>query len=193
MPKPRQIHSHDHEVRLSRRGLLGLGGACAASLLSERALAYGSSAGRAKSLAFTNLHTGENLSTEFWAEGKFIPEALSQINRILRDHRTDEISAIDPALLNLLHRLRLRTESEQPFHVISGYRSPISNATLRARSAGVATRSLHMRGMAIDIALPGRNLIDLQRAALSLRAGGVGYYPKSGFIHVDTGRVRHWS
>lgn len=181
------------DVRISRRGLLGLGGACVFSLLSGRAFAYGDALDRSKKLSFYNLHTGENLRTEFWAEGKFIPEALGQINRVLRDHRTNEISQIDPTLLDLLHALQRKTGAREAFHVISGYRSPASNAKLRAHSGGVASRSLHMSGKAIDIALPGCKLIDLRRAALSLRAGGVGYYPASGFVHVDTGRVRQWS
>lgn len=180
-------------LHLNRRSLLGLGGACAFSLLSGRAFAYGNALDRSKKLSFHNLHTGENLRTEFWAEGKFIPEALGEINRVLRDHRTNEISAIDPALLDLLHALQRKIETKETFHVISGYRSPASNAQLRAHSGGVATRSLHMSGKAIDIALPGCKLADLRRAALSLRAGGVGYYPASGFVHVDTGRVRQWS
>lgn len=180
-------------LHLNRRSLLGLGGACAFSLLSGRAFAYGNALDRSKKLSFHNLHTGENLRAEFWAEGKFIPEALGEINRVLRDHRTNEISAIDPALLDLLHALQRKIETKETFHVISGYRSPASNAKLRTHSGGVATHSLHMSGKAIDIALPGCKLTDLRRAALSLRAGGVGYYPASGFVHVDTGHVRHWS
>lgn len=179
-------------LRLSRRGLLGLGGAAAVSLLSGRAYAYGKATDHARSLAFYNLHTGEKLRTEFFAEGKFIPEALAQVNRVLRDHRTNEISHIDPALLNVLYALQRKTGTQETFHVISGYRSPSSNAKLVALGGGVASRSLHMSGKAIDIALPGCALADLRDAALSLRAGGVGYYPASGFVHVDTGRIRQW-
>jgi uncharacterized protein YcbK (DUF882 family) len=186
----------DQALRLNRRALLGFGAACAISLASGRALAAGAlgkSMEHTKRLAFHNLHTGEKLRTEFWAEGRFIPEALSQINHILRDHRTNEVSRIDPALLGLLHALQCKIETGEAIHVISGYRSAASNAMLRAQSGGVANRSLHMRGQAIDIAIPGCGLADLRRAAISLRAGGVGYYPASGFVHVDTGRVRQWS
>jgi uncharacterized protein YcbK (DUF882 family) len=200
LTKPRECMSKASEnptqaqaLRLNRRSLLGLGGASALSLLSGRAFSYGNVLDYSKKLSFHNLHTGEKLQSEFWAEGKFIPEALGQINRVLRDHRTNEISAIDPALLGLLHALQRKTGTQEAFHVISGYRSPASNAKLRAQSGGVASRSLHMDGKAIDIALPGCRLSDLRRAALSLRAGGVGYYPASGFVHVDTGRVRQWS
>ena len=178
---------------LNRRSLLGLAGAAALSLVPQRAFAYGQALAKPRALAFYNLHTGEKLRTEFWAEGKFIPEALGHINRLLRDHRTNEISAIDPTLLDLLHRLQRRIGTEEAFHVISGYRSPASNSLLRARSGGVANRSLHMSGKAIDIALPGCKLAHLRQAALDLRAGGVGYYPASGFVHVDTGRVRQWT
>ncbi len=193
MPKTHRNQAQGQALHLSRRGLLGLGGACALSLLSGRAFAYGDALDQSKTLSFYNLHTGENLRTEFWAEGNFIPEALGRIDRVLRDHRTNEISRIDPALLNLLHALQRKTGTQETFHVISGYRSPASNAKLRVHSSGVANHSLHMSGKAIDIALPGCKLGDLRRAALSLRAGGVGYYPASGFVHVDTGRVRQWS
>ncbi len=179
--------------QLNRRRLLTLGSACAFSLLSRRAFAYGKALDYSKTLSLHNLHTGESLRTEFWAKGQFIPDALGQINRVLRDHRTNEIRPIDPELLDLLYALQRRIETRETFQVISGYRSPASNAKLRARSGGVATRSLHMQGKAIDIALPGCKLPDLRRAALGLRAGGVGYYPASGFVHVDTGRVRQWS
>lgn len=180
-------------LRLNRRSLLGLGGACAVNLLSGRAFAFGDAVDYCKTLAFHNLHTGEDLRVEYWAKGQFVPEALARINRVLRDHRTNEISAIDPALLELLHTLQGKIETRASFQVISGYRSPASNAKLRAQSGGVANRSLHMSGKAIDIALPGCRLADLRRAALSLRGGGVGYYPASGFVHIDTGRVRQWS
>ncbi len=193
MLKAPENQMQDQALQLNRRSLLGVGGACAFSLLSGRAFAYGNALDRSKKLSFHNLHTGENLRTEFWAEGKFIPEALGQINHVLRDHRTNEISAIDPGLLDLLHALQGKIGTRETFHVISGYRSAASNAKLRAHSGGVANRSLHMSGKAIDIALPGCKLADLRRAALSLRAGGVGYYPASGFVHVDTGRVRNWS
>ncbi len=193
MPETHHNQAQSQALRLSRRGLLGLGAACAFSLLSGRAFAYGKSMAQSKTLSFYNLHTGEKLRTVFWEKGNFIPEALGQINRVLRDHRTNEISQIDPELLDLLYALQRTIETRETFHVISGYRSPASNAKLRAHSSGVANRSLHMSGKAIDIALPGRNLADLRRAALSLRAGGVGYYPASGFVHVDTGRVRQWS
>jgi uncharacterized protein YcbK (DUF882 family) len=143
-------------------------------------------------LAFENLHTGERLKTVYWADGRYLNSSMADINHILRDHRTNDIMAMDPQLLDLLHELSLTVESSKPFGIISGYRSPATNAKLRANSSGVAKRSMHMDGKAIDIRLPGYRLSDLRRAALSLRGGGVGYYPRSGFIHMDTGRIRSW-
>lgn len=145
-----------------------------------------------RALAFHNLHTGESLKTVYWADGAFVPESLHEIDNILRDHRTGDVARMDPALMDLLHTLRGKVDSHAPFQVISGYRSPKTNAQLHRKSNGVAKRSLHMQGRAIDVYLPDRDLKVLRKAALAMKAGGVGYYPKSGFLHVDTGRVRFW-
>jgi uncharacterized protein YcbK (DUF882 family) len=111
---------------------------------------------------------------------------------VLRDFRTGDIEVIDPQLLVLLHKISQRIGKDEPFDVISGYRSPKTNARLASNSNGVAKHSLHMQGMAVDICLPGMKLAHLRDAAKSLKAGGVGYYPKSNFIHIDTGKVRYW-
>lgn len=145
-----------------------------------------------KSLSFYNTHTGEKLTTTFWAEGVYIPEGLSEINHILRDHRSGIVSQMDVELFDLLYTIRTKMDSTKPFHVISGYRSPTSNAKLRDHSSGVAKKSLHMQGKAIDINLPGRHLAELKKTAMALKQGGVGYYPESNFVHVDVGRVRYW-
>ena len=110
----------------------------------------------------------------------------------MRDHRSGEVKAIDTQLLELLHALALKTSPQAPFHVISGYRSPATNKKLRKKSTGVASRSLHMQGKAIDIRIPGFKTRKLRNVALKLKAGGVGYYAKSDFVHVDIGRVRYW-
>ena len=146
----------------------------------------------ARALSFDNLHTGEKLNTVYWEHGQYIPDGLDKINYILRDFRRNEIKPIDPRLLDLLVALRSRLGTEAPYEVISGYRSPVTNAMLHARSEGVALHSMHVEGRAIDINVPGRSLRILHLAALSLRGGGVGYYPRSNFVHVDTGRVRQW-
>lgn len=145
-----------------------------------------------RALAFHNTHTGENIQTVYWAEGNYIPEALAGINHILRDHRNNEIQEISPALLDLLYSMNSVIEARQSVHIISGYRSPATNAMLAARSGGVAKHSMHLEGKAIDIRMPGRELIQVHRVALMLQGGGVGYYPRSDFVHVDVGRVRQW-
>ncbi len=176
---------------LNRRRFLKLGVMfTGAALLPGLARARVAPAERA--LAFYNTHTGERLRTVYWAEGEYLTEALRGIDHILRDHRSNEIMPIDPPLLDLLHTVHTRLDGRRPFEVISGYRSPASNAQLAAGSDGVAKRSLHMQGKAIDIRLPGHALSDLRQAAMTLRAGGVGYYPQSDFVHLDTGRVRYW-
>lgn len=145
-----------------------------------------------KSLRFYHTHTGEALNRVFWADGAYLPGALAEISRLLRDHRTNEVLPIDPQLLSLLERLTSLTGKHDILHVISGYRSPSTNQTLADRSDDVSRRSLHMDGKAIDIRIPGRDLQTLRNAALSLRGGGVGFYPQSQFVHVDIGRVRAW-
>ena len=145
----------------------------------------------ARTLSFYNLHTGERLTTRYWEKGAYVPGALDEINYILRDYRQDEVKPIDPSLLDLLVALRDRLQSRANYEVISGYRSPLTNAMLHSQSEGVSAHSLHMDGRAIDIRLPGRPLGLVRVAALSLQRGGVGYYPGR-FVHVDTGRVRWW-
>ena len=145
-----------------------------------------------RSLAFRSLHTGEEVAATYLRDNILQPEGLRVLNHVLRDWRSGEVWEMDPKLLDLLFALRRRMDSEAPFELISGYRSPKTNAGLASQSNGVAKRSLHMRGMATDIRLPERDLKALHKTALALQAGGVGLYSKSGFIHVDTGRVRRW-
>ena len=164
----------------------------AATGLGLAPLSTRASATETRFLRFDNLHTSEKLSVEYFVAGRYLDDGLSAINHVLRDFRTNDIGTIDPALLDLLHALAISTGNRQPFQVISGYRSPATNEALRQRSNGVASGSLHLRGQAIDIRMPGLPLTALRDAALSLRAGGVGYYAASNFVHVDTGRVRAW-
>lgn len=169
---------------LTRRSLVT---GAAAGCLAPRAFA----ADEPRALHFDNVHTGERLEAVYW-RGGYDEAALTAINHLLRDYRNDEVRAIDTRLLDLLHRLGQRVQTRSPFRVISGYRSPATNAMLHAQSNGVASRSLHMQGMAIDIVLEDVALADLRQAALDLQGGGVGYYPASDFVHVDVGRVRRW-
>lgn len=143
-------------------------------------------------LRLYNTHTGETVRSLFWAEGQFIPDALQDINKLLRDHRNNKIAPIDPQLLLLLDKVSAQFGSQNVLHIISGYRSPESNAQLHEHSSGVAKHSLHMEGKAIDVRIPGRDLAQLRKAAMAMRSGGVGYYPDSQFVHMDTGRVRYW-
>lgn len=179
----------DRRRFLKHTGSLALGAGLTA--LSPRfALANVSGA---KSLALDHTHTGEHLSLVYAIGDRVLPQAQLAINRFLRDHYSGDVGAIDPDLLGVLSELRHVLGSDSAFQVISGYRSPATNARLRrTRGGGVARHSLHMDGMAIDIRLPGVPLADLRDAAVSLQAGGVGYYPHENFVHVDTGRVRRW-
>jgi uncharacterized protein YcbK (DUF882 family) len=145
-----------------------------------------------RELDFYNLHTGESLKTAYWENGEYLPEALVDINRILRDHRNNEVSPIEPRLLDLLLVLRGKLDNTQPIQIISGYRSPATNAQLAAHTDGVAKDSLHMQGKAVDIQIERVSLLDLRSAAIAAQGGGVGYYPSSNFVHVDVGRVRTW-
>lgn len=170
--------------------------AAPALLRSERLFAAGGPSGAAdlgsRALTFHHTHTGETLTAEYFSGAAYVPDALAAINHHLRDFRTGDEHTIDPALLDLLHRLAAVTSTARPFEVISGYRSPKTNHMLREASTGVAAASLHMVGKAIDIRLADVRLPDLRGAAVVLRRGGVGYYPESDFVHVDTGRVRTW-
>jgi uncharacterized protein YcbK (DUF882 family) len=145
-----------------------------------------------RALNFVHTHTGEKLSVEYARGEAYIPDALDTVNHFLRDFRTGDVHPIDQRLLDLLHGLTRLTDTRKPFQVISGYRSPNTNALLRRAGEGVAGRSLHMKGQAIDIRLADVPLAKLRTAALTASRGGVGYYPASDFVHVDTGRVRHW-
>jgi uncharacterized protein YcbK (DUF882 family) len=145
-----------------------------------------------RSLALTHLHTGESLKTTFWADGEYLEDEITAINKLLRDHRSGAVYGMDTKLFDQMYLLQQTTGVKGSFQIISAYRSPSTNEKLRAKSNGVAKRSLHMQGRAIDIRLPGCDLKNLRNAALDLKAGGVGYYAKSDFIHIDTGRVRRW-
>lgn len=146
-----------------------------------------------KRLFLHNLHTGETIKTDYWADGAYIPGALAEARHALRDWRNGEQHQMDPKLFDLFNDLRANLETDRPFQIICGYRSPQTNAMLHARSSQVASHSLHMDGKATDLRMEGVELTHLRKAAMSLGRGGVGFYPVSDFVHVDTGRVRQWS
>ncbi len=146
-----------------------------------------------KTLAFEHTHTGDKLKLTYFESGRYLKSALNEINYILRDYRTGDIYPIDLALLDQLHDLKLMLNTEgKPFHIISGYRSPATNNWLQSESSGVASHSLHMEGKAIDIRIAGIDTGHIRNAALVMNRGGVGYYPDSDFVHIDSGRARFW-
>lgn len=193
-PTPEKEPSPTGPEPVSRRRFLGLGAAALTLPFVSRLSVFAGPEPLPpdRGLSFYNTHTGESAAVEYCRAGCLVPPSLEKINRLLRDHRTGDIKDIDVRLLDLLHALAARAGAKRPYHVISGYRSPRTNALLRANGRGVAERSLHLLGRAVDIRVPGLELRDLYRAAVSLRGGGVGLYPESDFVHVDIGRVRTW-
>ncbi|MCK9604855.1 MAG: DUF882 domain-containing protein [Methylomonas sp.] len=186
--------SDDSDIVLSRRrfirhlacgSLLTLG----SPVIAQAAKAHFPSH---KSLAFEILNTGDKLKLTYFEKGRYISSALSEIDYLLRDYRSGDVHRIDPHLLDQLHDLKLMLGAHRPFEIICGYRSPFTNANLRKHKSGVANNSLHMQGRAIDIRLDGYDTKHLRNAAISLHRGGVGYYPKSDFVHLDTGKFRTW-
>jgi len=177
--------------RLSRRQLLTAGVAACATLVLPRSVCAALRPPE-RALSLHNLHTGERLSLTLRDGCPCPPPTMAAVDHLLRDHRNGEVHPIDPTLLDLLGDLQGHLGVAGCFQVISGYRSPATNARLRRAGHHVARHSLHMEGKAIDIRLPGCDLPRLHAAARALRRGGVGYYPRSNFVHVDTGRVRHW-
>jgi len=156
---------------------------------SQPGLAEG---GDARSLSFYHTHTTERLEIVYYENGAYVPAALEQANEFLKDFRNGERHAIDPALLDILYELRVTLNPDGTYEVISAYRSPATNKILRKKSSGVAKKSQHLKGTAIDVRLTDVELTVLRDAALALARGGVGFYSKSDFVHVDTGRVRRW-
>lgn len=183
-----------HKICKTRRGLLKAGMALTLTGLSARPVfaAFEPRKTAGRELSFYNVHTGESLNAEYWSEGAYLPDALADINYILRDYRNNQVQQIEPRLLDLLHVLHNTIDTTRPIQIVSGYRSPATNAFLAANSNGVAKDSLHTQAKAIDLNVEGVPLSELHRAAISLRGGGVGYYPDSNFVHVDIGRVRAW-
>jgi uncharacterized protein YcbK (DUF882 family) len=188
-------------MRISRRALLRMSGGALASpitsILTAPALAAPAIVGGKKldvrTLSFDCVNLGEQLKpVDYWVEGKYVPQALAAIDNALRDFMSDEIHPIEPKLLDVLHQLGRTLETGGRFELICGYRSPKTNELLRKNDPGVAEYSLHMKGLAVDVALKGPPLRQQYEAAFAMQLGGVGYYPDSDFIHVDVGRVRRW-
>jgi uncharacterized protein YcbK (DUF882 family) len=175
----------------TRRQFLARGGAVLVTLLPATAL-WAKAAPTTRSLSFVHTHTGERLSSVYFKDGAYVPAELARISYLLRDFRTGDVKAIDPAVLDILADVRTLADRDAAFEVICGYRSPQTNAMLHAHSSGVAEHSLHLQGRAIDVRLPGVPTARLRDLALGMGRGGVGYYAASDFVHLDNGGVRHW-
>ncbi|NOQ35461.1 MAG: DUF882 domain-containing protein [Methylococcaceae bacterium] len=182
------------QKQMPRRRFLQLlaAGSAAAMSFPEVASAATKHSQSPRKLAFNNLHTGEKVSLTYFEKGKYVSDALKEIDKVLRDHRTDEVHPMDPNLLNYLYKLQANLETNKPISIISGYRSPATNEALRSKSGGVAKKSKHMLGKAIDIRIENIESTHIRDAAIALRQGGVGYYSRSNFVHLDTGTFRHW-
>ncbi len=180
--------------RLNRRRFLRMGAAALAYPIFSRLACFASPEPLLpdRALSFYNTHTTESAAVAYCQSNCLVTESLERIDYILRDHWSGEIKPIDVRLLDLLHALSQKLALDNPFHVISGYRSERTNTLLRGRLRGVARHSFHVLGQAVDIRIPGLTVAELFKAAVSLRAGGVGRYPRSNFVHVDVGPVRTW-
>ncbi|MCB1969379.1 MAG: DUF882 domain-containing protein [Rhodobiaceae bacterium] len=171
-----------------RRVLAGLAGGIVAVAAAPNAIA----ALPERRIAIHHLHTGERLDLTYKRGSRYLPDALARLDYHLRDWRQNSTRHIDPKLYDILTEIAARLDHDPVFEIICGYRSPRTNTMLRKRSSGVARRSLHLAGRAIDFRIRGAELARVRDASMKLAAGGVGYYPSSDFIHVDTGHVRHW-
>ncbi|WP_299179054.1 DUF882 domain-containing protein [uncultured Neptuniibacter sp.] len=187
-----QLDSLERPICSTRRKLLkAIGGFSALAALPNSSFAKLHDR-KDQSLSLLNLHTGESIKSTFIANGDFQRSSLTELDYLLRDHRNDQIHQMDTSLLMLLHELQDTFGQHKPIHVISAYRSPATNAMLSQKSNKVAKKSYHMKGMAIDIRIPGVPLRELHKASLAMKSGGVGLYTRSNFVHLDVGRVRRW-
>jgi len=178
----------------TRRGLLGAFAATTliAAPTMSNAFGFSRGAGDVRRLHMHAGRTGETLNTIYWIEGEYISDALDEINHFFRDWRNDHIHRIDTRTLDIMAASHNLLESDEPYLLLSGYRSPETNAMLRRRSSGVARNSRHMVGQAADLRLRTRSVSQVARAALACNAGGVGRYSRSNFTHMDCGPVRSW-
>lgn len=182
----------DHFFDVNRRRFLQLGIAAVACSMAGPALAAMPRIKGIKALGFHNLHTDERLELAYWKDGKYNRPALAKINHIMRDYRSGEECPINLKLLDMLHDLQIKLRNNNKIEIVSAYRSPNTNAMMARYSDGVATHSYHIKGMAVDIRMPGTSLPKLHKVALNMRRGGVGYYADSQFVHVDVGPLRRW-
>ena len=178
----------------SRRGLLGAFAATMITAAPTSSNAFGilRGAGDIRRIRMYSGRTGESIDTVYWIEGSYIKEALNEINHFMRDWRTNQVKTIDPRTVDIAAAAHRLMDVNEPYMMLSGYRSPKTNSMLRSKSAGVAKNSLHMRGQAADLRLKSRSVSQMYRAASACHAGGVGKYSRSNFVHMDCGPVRTW-
>lgn len=187
-------NTQEHLIQQRRNFLkLGLAGAVASMIpfiSAKKVLASNPYA--TWKISFRHAHTGESFSGVYRVGDKYLPEAFERLSYVLRDFRTSEVFPMDPRVVDILSVIQRKMQTSEPFDALSGYRSPKTNAMLKNESSGVASNSFHMYGQAVDVRMPGYNTKSIRNIALDLQAGGVGYYPKNNFVHVDTGKVRTW-
>lgn len=179
---------------ISRRGLLSAFAATAVIAAPHCANAFGflKGAGDIRRIRMYSGRTGESLDTIYWIEGEYIPEAIKEITYFMRDWRSDEVKPIDPRTIDIAAASHNLMDISEPYMLLSGYRTPKTNAMLRSKSRGVAQNSLHMKGQAVDLRLKSRSVGQMYKAASACAAGGVGKYSRSNFVHMDCGPVRTW-
>ena len=180
---------------ISRRGILGVFAATSVAAAPVMANAFGflrGNAGDMRRVRMYNGRTGESIDTVYWIDGKYVREALNEINIFMRDWRTGEVIGIDPRTIDVAAASARLLQTNEPYMMLSGYRSPRTNAMLRRQSGGVAQNSLHTTGKAADLRLKSRSVAQMYQAAVACRAGGVGRYTRSNFVHMDCGPVRTW-
>jgi len=190
-------HSASEPVNLDRRRFstrfaAGVGLGVGALALGQSTAVSAALSLPERRLRLVNAHTWEKLDLAYWADGDYIPEALGEINFLMRDHRANKVKSVDVKLIDQLYILYTSLDTNERVHVLSGYRTPETNAALRKRSEGVAKFSLHMEARALDLNIPGIHASVIQKHALAIKLGGVGYYDRAGFVHIDTGEVRSW-
>ncbi len=179
---------------ITRRGLLGVFAATAVIAAPTYSKAFGllKGAGDIRRFRMYSGRTGESIDTIYWIEGEYIPEVTKEINHFMRDWRSDDVVKMDPRNFDIIAAAHRLLDVSEPYMLLSGYRSPSTNAMLRSKSGGVAKNSLHLKGMAADLRLKSRSVSQMARAAEACSAGGVGHYPRSNFVHMDCGPVRTW-
>lgn len=179
---------------ITRRGLLGVFAATVVAAAPTYSNAFGllKGAGDIRRIRMYSGRTGESIDTIYWIEGEYIPEVLKEVNHFMRDWRTDDTVKMDPRNFDIIAAAHRLMDVSEPYTLLSGYRSPKTNAALRSNSGGVAKNSLHMKGQAADLRLASRSVSQMARAAKACSSGGVGSYSRSNFVHMDCGPVRAW-